>query len=82
MLFSLRVPSTNNKQWPNYLTLRPTLPVLRIAFPQYFMAFCSRPEATSDVISGRFVWPLIPDKRVKFGYPRINLSREITPEAV
>ena len=49
---------------------------------QYLTAVCNRPEATSDVISGRFVGPVVPDKSVKFGDPRLNLSRDITPEAV
>ena len=70
------------KQWPNYLTLWPARPVLRITFVQYFIAFCSRPEVMSDVISGRFVGPAIPDNRVKFSDSRLNLSREIPPEAV
>ena len=39
----------------------------------YLIAFCSRPEATSDVISSRFVGPVVPDNRLKFGDPRINL---------
>ena len=46
-------------------------------FIQYLIAFCSWPEATSDVISGRFVGPIIPDNRVKFGDPGINCSREM-----
>ena len=36
-------------------------PVLR-TFMQYLVAFCSRPEAGSGVISGRFVTPIVPDK--------------------
>ena len=59
-------------EWPNYLTLWPT--VLRITFVHYFIAFCSRPEATSDVLSGKFVGPVIADKIMKFGGNRINLS--------
>ena len=51
-------------------------------FVQYLVAFCSRPEAVSDVTSGRFVGPMVPDKRVKFRYPRLNHSREIPPDAV
>ena len=46
------------------------------------ITFCSRPEATSDVICGVFVGPVITDNRVKLGYLRINLSREIPPEAI
>ena len=40
------------------------------------------PEATSDVISSRFVGTVIPDNRGKFGNPCINLSREIPPEVI
>ena len=36
----------------------------------------------SDVLSGRFVGPLVPDNRVNFGDPRLNSSREIPPKAV
>ena len=50
---------------------------LRITFVQYFVAFCSRPEATGDVISSGFVGSIIPDSRVKLGDPHIYLSREI-----
>ena len=46
------------KQWPNYLTLSPVGPALRITFVHYLIAFCSLPEETSDVISGRFVGPV------------------------
>ena len=35
----------------------------------------------SNVIYGKFVGPAIPDNRVKFGYSRIQPSREIPPEA-
>ena len=41
-----------------------------------------QPEETSDVISGRFVRPIVLEKRVKMGHPRLNRSREIPPEAV
>ena len=64
-----------------YSTLWPAAPILR-TFVQYLIAFCSRPEAASDVISGRFVRPIVPDKYIKFGYPRLNNSREMPPEAV
>ena len=57
-------------------------PVLRITFVQNLIAFCSGPEATGDVISGRFMGPVVPDNRVKFGDPHVNPSREIAPEAV
>ena len=55
---------------------------LRISFVQYLVAFCSRPEVTSDVMSNRFVGPVVPDNRVIFGDPGLNLSQEIQHEAV
>ena len=51
-------------------------------FVQYLVAFCSRPEEASGVISGRFVGPIVPDMCEKFGEPHSNRSREIPPEAV
>ena len=48
---------------------------------QYLFAFCSQPEATSDLISGGFVGPVVSHNLVKFGDPCLNLSREIPPEA-
>ena len=59
----------------------PTAPVLR-TFAQYLIAFCSRLETASDVISGRFVGSIICDEDVKFHDPHLNHSREIPPEAV
>ena len=56
--------------------------VLRITFAQYLIAFCRRPEVTSDVISGKFLGAVVPDNLVKFCDPRLNRSREIPPEAV
>ena len=50
-------------------------------FVQHLIVFCSRPEATSDVISGGFVGPVVPDNCMKFGDPRLNLSLEIPPQA-
>ena len=57
-------------------------------FWQYLIAFCNRPEAASDVISGRFVEPLqksgvVIDPtsapvRVKFGDSMLNIGRIIT----
>ena len=47
----------------------------------YLVAFCSRPEAAGDVISGRFVRPIVSDKSVKLCYPRLNCSPEIQQEA-
>ena len=64
------------------MTLCPAGPVLRITFGQNLIAFCSRPEETSDVISGIFVGLVVSDDCMKFGDLRINLSRDITPEAV
>ena len=57
-------------------------PILCITFVQNLIAFYSRPEASSNVVSGRFVGPVVPKKHVKFGDPRLNLSREIPPQAV
>ena len=68
--------------WVKQLTLWPGGPVLRITFVQYVIAFCSRPKLTSDIVSGRFMGPVVPDNPVKFGDPRLNHSRKIPPEAV
>ena len=48
------------KEWSNYSTLWPTAPVLR-TFMQHLIAFCSRPEAASDAIAGKFVGPIVPE---------------------
>ena len=57
--------------------------VIRFLRYGYNLRHCHRrPEMASDVISGRFVGPVAPDNRVKFGDPRLKLSREIPPEAV
>ena len=48
----------------------------------YSIAFCSRPEEASYVISINFIGPIVPDKCMKFRDPRLNRSREILPEAV
>ena len=45
------------------------------------IAFGSRIEVISGVISSTFVGPIVPDKHVKFCDPRLNRSREIPPEA-
>ena len=42
----------------------------------------SRPEAATDVISGRFVRLAVPEKCVKFRDPRLNCSPGIQPKAV
>ena len=70
------------KQWPNYLTLWPAGPVLRITFVQHLIAFYSRPEVTSNVISGKFVRQVVSDKHVRFGDRSLNRCREIPPEVV
>ena len=49
---------------------------------KYSVTYCSRPEAASDVISGKFVRPSILNKVVKFGDPRLNRSRAIRPKFV
>ena len=54
---------------------------LRITFVLYLTAFCSRPKATSDVIFGRFVGPVILDNHMRFGDRCIKFSREIPHEA-
>ena len=46
------------------------------------VAFYCRPAIAIDVISGRFVGLNIRDKTVKFRDPRLNIPREIPPEAV
>ena len=51
------------------MTLWPAGPVLR-TFALYLIAFCSRPEIASDVISGKFLDPVVQDKSVKFHDPR------------
>ena len=51
----------------------PATPVLR-NFMQNLIAFCSRPETASDVMSGRFMGLIVHDKRAKFRYPRLNRS--------
>ena len=55
----------------------------RTSFTHHFCAdfncICSRPEATSDVLSSKFVGPVVADKWVKFGDPRLNRSRENPP---
>ena len=38
-------------------------------------------EGNSDVISGSFMGLLVPDNRVKFGDPGLNLAREIPLES-
>ena len=54
----------------------PAGPVLRTVV-QYLIAFCSRLEAASDVISGTFVGPIGLNKRVTFHDPNLNRSGAI-----
>ena len=57
--------------------------LLAAAFSAVFFNFNeSRLEAADDVISGRLMAPDVTDNHAKFDDPRLNLSREITPEAV
>ena len=41
---------------------------------QYLIAYCSRPEAAIDIISGMLVGTIVPDKRVKYRDPRLSHS--------
>ena len=63
----------------------PAAPVL-LTFLQYLVAFSSRLGATigiiSSVLSGWFVGPVIPYRRVNCLDPRLNRSGEIQPKAV
>ena len=63
------------------IRLCPAGPVLH-TFVEFCIAFCSRQEAASYVISNAFVKAIVPDKCVKLCGPRLNRSREIPPEAV
>ena len=47
-----------------------------------FNGILQLPKAASDVISGRFVRPVVLDKCVKFLDPSLNRSQEISPAAV
>ena len=58
----------------------PAIPVLRTSVP-YLFAFCSRLEAASEIISGRFVRLAVPYKCVNFRDPRLNRSPEIQLKA-
>ena len=51
-------------------------------FVHYLIAFHSRPEAVSDLISFRFYGLTVPDTRMKFRDPSVNCSRKVPPEAV
>ena len=62
--------------------------IIRICQPHLFygiflfshVAFCSRPEAASDVLSERFVGPIVHDRLIKVGGTCTNRSREIAPK--
>ena len=49
---------------------------------QYLIAFCSRPEVTSGVLSCRFVKPIVLDECVEFRDSRLNRYREFPPVAI
>ena len=55
----------------------PVGPVLRITFVQYLIAFSSRLEVTSDVISSENVWDVCIYAPVKFDDFSSNGSRDI-----
>ena len=57
-----------------YSTRWPAGPVLR-TFAQYLVAFCTRLEAASDIISGVAVGQVLMDIRVKFGDSRSKVKR-------
>ena len=48
----------------------------------YLIGFCIRLEAANDAISGKFFGPIVPDKRVQLGDPRLTLPLEIPPDVV
>ena len=58
----------------------PAGPISR-TFVRYLFAFCSRPEAASDVIFSILVRLSLPNKSVKFCDPLLN-SQKIAPEAI
>ena len=55
----------------------PPEPVIR-TFVQYLIAFCSRPKAASDIISGVAVEQVGMGVLIKFCNSRSNRSRDIT----
>ena len=57
----------------------PVAPVLS-TFMQYFIAFCSRPEAYSEIIPNGFEEHIVADKYVKFRDPRLHHSGVIRPK--
>ena len=61
----------------------PAAPVLRKSV-LYLVAFYNRPESASDVVSSKFVRPIVSDRRerVKFCYPYLNRYPEIRIETV
>ena len=79
--FTAPLPVTLRQTVTELCASRPAATVLRI-FVQYLVAFCSRPEGASDVISSRFVRLAVPNKPVKCCDPCLNRSPKIRPEAV
>ena len=67
---------------PSSVRVDPTYFSLTLTLTQYLIAFCSRPEATYDLMPSGFEEPVDPDDRVKFGDPRLNFSQESPPAAV
>ena len=45
-------------------------------------AFCSRPEVTSDIASGRLMGKTVPENTVRFRDPRLDRSWAIRPRAI
>ena len=68
-----------NRDW--IMHLYAGAPILR-TFVQFLIAFCSRLEAASDIISGRLVKLAVLNKCEKFWDPRLNCAPEIRPEAI
>ena len=61
------------------ITLWPARRVLR-SFVQYLIVFFSRPEATSDVVSGMLVRPIVPNKHAKFGGSHLTILERSDPK--
>ena len=70
------------KQWLKLFDSFPARHILRLTFVQYLIAFCSREEAASDVVSGRFVRLIVPDEGAEFCDPHFNRSGELQFEAI
>ena len=48
---------------------------------QDLLAFCNRPEGAGDVISGKFMRPIVLDRYITFRDPCLSRSREIRLKA-